>query len=239
VLLFIDKNRGKKEGDMDFFDKLEKAKGMYEMFAVLYEYRYPLLLVVVTVATVLIVRSYLHGRDITKLKKVTGVRPGGSSDGQTSIHIENAYFLQTTPQDAKLLMKGEQPRLLQLPEGKIICPQCHRENPSDVGMCLYCDQVFFLRNANVATSVANVSQQTDFLACSSCGKQNFVYHRFCRLCGKPLQPTNANRQEATTVCSHCDYARKANWHFCGYCGKPPQPTPNPRFNRKPGLDILD
>jgi hypothetical protein len=146
VLLFIDKNRGKKEGDMDFFGKLEKAKGMYEMFAVLYEYRYPLLLVVGLIVTVLIVRSYLHGREIKKLKKVTGVHPGGSSDGQISIgHIENAYFLQTTPQDAKLLVKGEQPRLLQLPQGKIICPQCHRENPSGVGMCLYCDQVFFLR----------------------------------------------------------------------------------------------
>ena len=56
----------------------------------------------------------------------------------------------------------------------------------------------------------NVAREVPYSSCSSCGKQNFVYHRFCRLCGKPLLSTIANQPEATTGCSHCDYARKVN-----------------------------
>lgn len=129
---------------MDFFGKLEKAKGTYEMFSVLYEYRYPLLLIVGLIVAVLIIRSYHHGKEIKKLKKVTGIHPSGSSgshDGLSIGHIENAYFLQTTPQDAKLLIKGAQPsRLLEGPKNtnKSKCPHCGATNPSRAKRCGEC-----------------------------------------------------------------------------------------------------
>ncbi len=246
TLFFHNNSQSGKEVDMDFLNsllhKIERAHGMYKTLEVITDYFWPVLITLGAVIAILIIRSYLHGRDIKKLKR--GAVGNSAQGASIHVHCQTANILQTTPDNMNLLVNGKHPpRMLQASANKIICPHCHAVNTAYANFCMDCRHQIATDEELIAMGLGHKRQ-------SEINKHN-------RLEEKRGIIQRQFRKPATVVCPRCHSVNEpyANFCSCGYqiamdeeliakgLGHRRQSknesSPKPRPKKKPGLDILD
>lgn len=185
----------------DFIHKIDRTHGMYKTLEVIFDYFYPVLIILGIILFILVIRSYLHGKRIKNHgKRIENLEEGAtgnfSQGASISLHCQTVNVLATTSAGRRILIdaNNEPPKKELLPPcKKTWCPECGEAvKHVNQEFCRHCGERLTTDNhvsLTQSSQTTDTEQQVTSEYCT-CDETSRSMRRFgsrysCRNCHKP------------------------------------------------------